>query len=74
MMRVSSTASTLLLCISICLYPLVFGESVSENVNTTTEYFISNFCLAQSKGPGREKNSEGFTSLLRSVIRCSSVR
>eukprot|EP00117_Sycon_ciliatum_P027671 scpid68422/ scgid22432/ len=67
MMRVSSTASTLLLCISICLYPLVFGESVSENVNTTTEYFISNFCSAQSKGSGNENNSEGFTSLLRSA-------
>ena len=67
MMRVSSTASTLLLCISICLYPLVFGESVSENVNTTTEYFISNICSAQSKGSGNEKNSEGFTSLVRPI-------
>ena len=65
MMGVSSTASKLLLCISICLCPLAFGESVSENVNTTTEYFISNFCSAQSKGSGNEKNSEVFTSILR---------
>ena len=52
----------------------MFGESVSENVNTTTEYFISNICSAQSKGSGNEKNSEGFTSILRpfsSLFFCS---
>ena len=73
-MRVSSTARTLQLCMCICLYPLVFGESVSENVNTTTEYFISKFCSAQSKGSGNETNSEGFTSLHQSfstLVFCS---